>query len=252
MGDVAGDASRYGIDAGRLAARVAAMGASDSPHLEDVALAFACAERSPVAFTEFERRFGAEFAGALSRIGLTRAEIDEVGQTVRERLFVPREGAAPKILDYAGRGALAGWLRAVIVRAGIDLRRRRANEPAAGDDEPLMALTAASDDPETESLRARYAEPFRLAFIDALKALPADERNALRLNMVEGLNIEQIGNLYGVHRATVARWIAHAREGIAEGTRRLLRERLRLDAGELESLVRLCQSRIDIGVSVLE
>lgn len=242
-----------GIRAERLVARVGALGIVDSPFLADAALAFGCAEQSPAALAEFERRYGGDFAGALSRLSLSRAEIDEVAQTVRERLFVVRPGKPPKILDYAGRGALAGWLRAVIVRAGIDLRRSRAKDPdRPGDGDPLLDLTAAAtNDPELESLRARYQQPFRDAFRDAVLQLPQDERNALRLNLAEGMNIEQIGALYGVHRATVARWIARARESIADTTRKLLAERLRMPAPEIESLVRLCQSRLDVGFSVL-
>lgn len=241
-----------GITVDSLVARIVAIDVADSPHLADVALAFACAEQSPTALAAFERRYGGDYAGALSRLSLSRSEIDEVAQTVRERLFVARPGLAPKILNYAGRGALVAWLRAVIVRAGIDLRRTRAREPdRPGDAEPLMDLTAATDDPELESLRARYQQPFREAFRDALLALPQDERNALRLNVAEGLNIEQIGVIYGVHRATVARWIARAREGIAAQTRQLLAARLGMPAPEIESLVRLCQSRLDVGFSAL-
>jgi len=242
-----------GITAERLVARVVALGVVDSPFLADVALAFACAEQSPGALAEFERRYGGDFAGALSRLSLNRTEIDEVAQAVRERLFVVRPGGAPKILDYAGRGALAGWLRAVIVRSGIDLRRSRARDPdRPGDADPLLELTAAAtNDPELESLRARYQQPFREAFRDAVLQLPQDERNALRLNIAEGMNIEQIGALYGVHRATVARWIARARQSIADTTRKLLAERLRMPAPEIDSLVRLCQSRLDVGFSVL-
>ena len=236
------------MDAERLAARIAALGLEGSPHLDDAALAFACAEQSPRALAEFERRFGREFAGALSRLSLDRAAIDEVAQTVRERLFVRR-----RILDYAGRGTLAGWLRAVVVRAGIDLRRARAQDPARAGaaEEPLLEVTASTDDPELEDLRRRFREPFRDAFRDALAALGVDERNVLRLNVVEGLNIEQIGVVYGVHRATIARWIASARETVGATTRRLLAERLGLAPRDVESLVRLCQSRLEIGLSVL-
>jgi RNA polymerase sigma-70 factor (ECF subfamily) len=246
------DPAALGVSPERLVERLAAIEVPDA-YLADVALAFACGEQSPAALAEFERRHGGDFAGALSRLSLNRSEIDEVAQTVRERLFVAHPGKPPKILDYAGRGSLPGWLRAVIVRAGIDLRRSRAKDPdRPGDVEPLLDLTAAAtDDPELEILRARYRQPFRDAFRDALLALPQDERNALRLNIAEGMNIEQIGQLYGVHRATVARWIAHAREGIAENTRRLLAERLGIPAIEIESLVRLCQSRLDVGFSVL-
>lgn len=228
---------------------------NDPPaHAADLALVRACAAGDQAAFVEVERRFRAELAGALSRIGLTRPEIDEVGQTVRERLFVGKPDAPPRILEYSGKGALASWFRAVIVRAGIDLRRvrNRIAEAPSNDDEPLLTIAGATDDPEIENLRARYAEPFKRALADAVRALPTDERNTLRLNVVDGLNIEQIGRIYGVHRATIARWIAHARETIASETRRLLLERLKLQPAELDSLVRLCRSRIDIGPSILE
>lgn len=247
------DLARLGVPADRLLARLVALDVLDAPHAPDAALAFACAEQSATALSEFERLYGREFPGALSRLSLNRAEIDEVAQIVRERLFVVRPGAPPKILDYAGRGALAAWLRAVIVRAGIDLRRSRNKDPdRPGDVDPLLDLAgAATADLELESLRARYQQPFREAFRDALLALPQDERNALRLNVAEGLNIAQIGQIYGVHRATVARWIASARDAIAANTRRLLAERLKLPAPDIESLVRLCQSRLDVGFSAL-
>src|SRR5262249_6372653 len=116
------DVARFGGDARRFAQRIAALDALESPHLEEVCLAFACGEQNAVALSEFERRYGSEFAGALSRLRLRESEIDEVAQTVRERLFVVAPGSSPRILDYAGRGSFVGWLRAVIVRAGIDLR----------------------------------------------------------------------------------------------------------------------------------
>jgi len=227
---------------------------SHASHDGDLALVAAFGAGDGAALTELDRRFRGELAGALSRVGLTRSEIDEVGQIVRERLFVAAPGRPPRVLDYGGRGTLVAWFRAVIVRAGIDLRRSRAAAPDAPghDDEPLLALGAASDDPEIESLRSRYGDAFRLALADAVRALPADERNALRLHVAEGLSGEQIAALYGVHRATAARWIVRAREGIADQTRQLLQARLGLPASELESLVRLCQSRLDIGVSILE
>lgn len=50
--------------------------------------------------------------------------------------------------------------------------------------------------------------------------------------------------MYRVHRATVARWIAAARQGVLDRTRRRLMHDLRLAAGEVYSLIRLVQSRI--------
>lgn len=243
----------WGLPDAAVVARIETLDAAESPYLEDVVLAFACAEQCPRALQHFERRYGDEFAGALSRLALDRFEIDEVAQIVREKLFVHHPEVPPKILDYAGRGSFAGWLRAVILRVGIDRKRSQIKQREQPEDvEPLVDLAVATEDLELESLRAKYNDSFRDAVRDALRALSVDERNTLRLNVVEGLNIEQIGTLYGVHRATVARWIARAKEAIATNTRRLLSERLDLPGSDVDSLVRLFQSHLDVGSSVFD
>src|SRR5207244_2837986 len=100
-------------------------------------------------------------------------------------------------------------------------QRREGLEPKVADDgEPLLAVAATSDDPELDHIRARYAAPFKDAFQGALRGLSTQDRNILRLHLVDGLNIEQIGGIYNVHRATVARWIAASRQALVEETRR--------------------------------
>lgn len=213
----------------------------------DAALALACARGYEAALSEFDRRYGGEFAGALSRLRLDHASIDEVAQSVREKLFVASVDRPPRILEYGGKGALVSWLRAVIVRTAIDFRRHEALEPKPTDDgEPLLDVAQPSDDPELENIRARYAEPFRQALRDAIASLDPDERNALRLHVAESLTLDEIGRIYGVHRATIARWIQSAREHLLKRTRSLLQERLQLQPREFESLVRLCQSRLEL------
>jgi RNA polymerase sigma-70 factor (ECF subfamily) len=216
----------------------------------DAALALACARGNATALQSFERRYAGEFAGALSRLRLDRASIDEISQRVREKLFVGAPDRPPRILDYSGRGALVGWLRAVIVRAALDWRRHEALEPRVTDDgEPLLNVTGPVADPELENIRARYAAEFRSALKDAIRALSQDERNALRLHVAEGLSLDEVGKIYGVHRATIARWIQSARERLLRETRRLLAERLRLAPNEFESLLRLCRSRLDFSLT---
>jgi RNA polymerase sigma-70 factor, ECF subfamily len=70
----------------------------------------------------------------------------------------------------------------------------------------------------------------------------------LRYNVLEGLNIEEIGKIYGVHRATVARWITAARESILGRTRDELERRFGITAVEIDSIVRLVQSRLDVSM----
>jgi RNA polymerase sigma-70 factor (ECF subfamily) len=216
----------------------------------DAALALGCARGHGGALTEFDRRYGREFAGALSRLRLDHARIDDITQLVREKLFVAGADRPARILEYGGKGPLVSWLRAVIVRSAIDFRRHEGLEPQPTDDgEPLVDAAQPSDDPELENIRARYAVPFREALRDAVRALDADERNALRLHVAEDLSLDDIARIYGVHRATVARWIQSARDTLLKRTKRLLEERLRLSPHEFESLVRLCQSRLELSFS---
>ena len=54
--------------------------------------------------------------------------------------------------------------------------------------------------------------------------------------------------MYRVHRMTVSRWLADWRGEIHRATQRLLRERLKVGAEELESLLRFVQTRLDLSI----
>lgn len=70
----------------------------------------------------------------------------------------------------------------------------------------------------------------------------------LRLSLLEGLGIDAIARIYDLHRATVARRIARARESVAEGARRRLGEDARLAPSELASVTRACRSALDLSL----
>jgi RNA polymerase sigma factor (sigma-70 family) len=124
-----------------------------------------------------------------------------------------------------------------LARAMTDVALAAHSTPELGDRPAKLAL-----------MRHRYAGPFRAAFEDALRGLAPEDRAVFRMYLVDGLNIEQIGRVQRVHRATVARWIQRAREELFEESRRLLRERLRVNTAEFQSLVRLCRSHLDVSI----
>jgi RNA polymerase sigma-70 factor (ECF subfamily) len=248
---IVGEASR--VDEAAFLAHLAELLPADGTAAEvlrivrgdDLALALSCGRGDAEAIAEFERRYAREVPGALSRIEANAQLVDEVAQLVREKLFV---GPPPKILSYSGRGPLVAWLRAVAVHTAVSIQRSTARAPRTAGDDALADLASSSSDPEIAHLRERFAEPFRTAFLDALAELVPQQRTVLRLNVIDGLNIEQIGEVYGVHRATVARWIASSRERLMTRTRELLCERLGLDASEVASIERLCLSQLDISL----
>jgi RNA polymerase sigma-70 factor (ECF subfamily) len=133
------------------------------------------------------------------------------------------------------------------VREAIDLLRKLKREQPL-DDSALVELTSPDEDQELHYLKRLYREEFKAAFQQALAALSARERTILRYNLLDNLNIDQIGAIYNVHRATVARWIAKARETLLSETREILMQKLRVNEGEFESIMRLIQSHFDVSI----
>ncbi|MHB8876869.1 MAG: sigma-70 family RNA polymerase sigma factor [Myxococcaceae bacterium] len=233
-----------------LAARVGPDGAGSlgSLHAADLYLACACARLDPRALAGFDEQVLPAVARALRRWDPSFALVDEVEQILRQRLLVAQGGAAPKIATYSGRGPLTKWLRASAIRTAISLRRGGKKEVAL-EDEAIADWSTPVSDPELDFIKGRYRAEFGDAFRASLAGLTSQERNVLRLHLLDGLNIEQIGNLYGAHRATVARWIARSRETLLEQTKRHLGEKLSLGRAELESLMGLLRSQLDVSIN---
>lgn len=170
---------------------------------------------------------------------------DETRQRLHAMLVVDHAGRGPLLAQYGGRGALRRWIRVVAVReAGKTRLADTAATPV--DDDALFDALAPASDPALSAVKRDAAVAFRAAFLDAVAALEPRERTALRLHLLDGLTIDDIAPMFDVHRATVARWIAAARQAVLDRTRRGLMRDLRIDAADADSLIRLVQSRIEL------
>ena len=218
--------------------------------LADLYLACACASGDPAALAEFEQHHLREVAIAAAKLRAAPGVLDEARQVVRDLLFVGKPGGAPAIATYAGRGDLRGWVRVIAMREVMRLCDRDRREVATGDEELLDALSPASD-PELEQLKIQYRAEFASAFRDAVLGLTPRERTLLRHQLIDGLGVEAIGKLYKVHHSTAARWLVKAREAVLEGTRARLAAQLRLTQAEVDSVLRLIRSRIDVSIEKL-
>jgi RNA polymerase sigma-70 factor, ECF subfamily len=241
------------VDRDRFAHEIAARldeGASiDSLHASDLYLAVACASGDAAALAAFEASFGPEMSRALGKLSLRGADAAELLQRLRHKLFVGAEGVSGRIATYSARGPLRAWLRALVVHEAMSEHRRRGRHEHETDS--ALGDMAADDDPELAQIKARYAAPFREAFGEALASLSARDRNVLRLVYGEGVTVEQVALMIGVHRVSVSRWLQQTRRELLEGTRDRLRDRLRLNESELASLTRLCLSQIDVSLDRL-
>ncbi|HLL85366.1 MAG TPA: sigma-70 family RNA polymerase sigma factor [Longimicrobium sp.] len=216
-------------------------------HAADLHLAHACAKGHPEALAELDRRLVATVGQAVARLRAPRSFVDEVQQLLRQKLLVGGAGGAPKILDYLGRGSLAHWLRAAALRVALNLlesQKGGANASESG----LARLPAVEPDPELALVKRRYAPEFKAALEEALRGLTPRERNFLRLYFVQGLTVEQIGRMEGTHKSTVSRWLSRARDALFDEVRKRLKERLKLSASELDSLLGVLQSQLDVSL----
>jgi RNA polymerase sigma-70 factor (ECF subfamily) len=226
------------------AARHLRDGPFDDVRATDLYLAIACAVGIDPAILVFDRHFLSRLEPALIRRGHAPTAAAEVVQAVRVRFLVGDTGVAPKIAEYNGRGSLAAWLHVTSFRLAISADRRRRKETSVDE----LALVLGSAGPELELLRLQFRRELESAFRTTFEAIGPQQRNLLRYQVIDRLGIDRIAALYGVHRATAARWIAHARDALFGGVRRAMQDRLHLSVAELESLFRQVRSELEISL----
>lgn len=215
--------------------------------LSDCYLACALGSGDRAALALFEAQLVPRLARVLAARGANDDTISEALQRMRQRLFV---GTTPKITQYSGKGALQAWLRVVTVRELLQLQRAAPREKGVEDDR-LFDRASAGDDPELEHLKTKYRAEFREAFAAALADLEANERNILRYHYLDGLTMDRIGALSGVHQTTVTRRLAKARQSLLDGTVSKMRRTLAVDAEQMQSIVRMIQSQLDVSLGGL-
>ncbi|ADO75168.1 DNA-binding regulatory protein [Stigmatella aurantiaca DW4/3-1] len=212
---------------------------------DDLLLAFACTQNEPLALATLERQVFSQVETWLP--GEDTAVVAEVRQRLRQRLPLTGNKLPPKIATFSGRGTLARWARASATRLLIDLKQE---SPAHI---PLEEVSPEADalmgrDPALSFIRSRYQADFHQAFQEALGTLTPRERSLLRLHHVDNLSVDSVGTMYQMSRSTAARWIVQAREHLIERTREALAARLKLEPPELESLLGLLRSHLEVSL----
>lgn len=224
-----------------------------SLHAGDFALASLAAAGHDEALERVYTQHAETAARAVRSARVQSALAEDVLAKVWERVLVgTREGAAPSIASYSGRGALGAWLHVSVVRDAHHAARAAARFTDDPEDEDADARLGSAAGGELEYMKGLYAEAFGRAFRAALASLDPRHRSVLRSTYVEGLSADKLAQLYGVHRVTVARWLGDARLALAGEARRLLAASLALPTEESESILRLIRSRLDVSLRALD
>lgn len=224
-------------------------------HLSDMLVAHAAVRGNAKAVATVEAALHA-LPPLLGRFRLSEAELRDLLQELRLRLLVgtPAETeqggiAEPRLLEYRGTGPLGAWLRAAAVRLVLSnfraTTRRREDELVTDD------VLGTTDDAELTLAKQTYRAPLEEAFRTALRELASRDRTVLRMYLLDGRNIEEIGAVFRVHRATIARWISDARASLGKRTQAILTANFDTNTEEFRSITRLCYSQMDVSLHTL-
>lgn len=211
----------------------------------DVYLACACAEGLEGAIECFDKVHLDGLQRAVAKVAPSHK--DDVVQALRERLLLPRADKPPMIADFAGRGSMKSWLRLAATHAGLKAASAAKKEMPT-DDELIQRIPERENDPELDYVKRAYRPHFNQAFREAIKALPARQRRLLAQHFIDGVEVNRIAALHGVHRTTASRWLSEARAGLLEGLRKNLSVALKIAPAECDSLLRMVNSQLDVSI----
>jgi len=240
------------LDEGAFVAHLARCGASvaDDPsalHVQDLYLAAACLAGNEVAVARLRELGRSVIVSYLRRISNVGTILEDVEQRLWEAVLVGTpEG--PKLAKYSGRGPLGSWIGVSAQRIALMVLRRERAEARARH-EVAAQETAAQNDPEMETIKLRYRNQFQMAVGAAVTVLNDREKTIYRMHLVDGVTLEGIGKIYGVHHSTVLRWLSTARKRVVDEAKRQLRNELAMSSNEFESIARLLMSAVDLDIS---
>lgn len=205
-------------------------------HVEDLALACACAAGNDEAWEHFirtERPALYRAADAIDRSGRAReladalyADLYGVAQPGRER---------PSLFRYFhGRSSLATWLRAVLAQRHVDRMRAERRIEALPEEDAVAAAAAPPSDPD----RARAVAMVTHALGASLEKLPARDRLRVDCYYARDLTLAAIGRMLGEHEATVSRHLTRTRKTLREGIEQHLRNAHRLSDRDIDDCIK--------------
>jgi RNA polymerase sigma factor (sigma-70 family) len=201
-------------------------------HLEDLALATACAEGCELAWEHFittYRSYLRAAAAAMLRSKSGSAEASELADSLFSELYgldKQKDTGRSLFRYFHGRSSLKTWLRAVLAQRHIDSLRagRRFEELVEdhaydGSKRTLCGPPVQLSDPH----RQRYTELFARAFEASLEGLEPQGKERLRLYYAEEKTLAEIGRLLGEHESSVSRHLDRVRRDLRNAVEEFLR-----------------------------
>jgi RNA polymerase sigma-70 factor (ECF subfamily) len=202
-------------------------------HLNDLALACACAEGSQPAWEDFVADYRPYLRTASAAI-LRCPASDPAAIELADSLFTDLYGLSDRNRStsslfryFHGRSSLKTWLRAVLAQRHIDQIRSRKRFESL-DDHPPDGKSRRVPEPATVELpadprREQYQQRFRESLASALASLEPRDRTRLQLYYAEDRTLAEIGRAIGEHESSVSRNLERVRKELRSTVEGLLR-----------------------------
>lgn len=209
---------------------------ADATHGDEVVLAACALTGAPAALSTLDAEYLRPLADEL-RARFPGDVVDDALQSLRAKLLV---GDAPRLRTWRGHDALERWLRLCALRETLSAARAPGSLPS---------VTPGAAGPA--DLDARHRDALERALAGAVAALTPTERGILKLHLFENVSVDSIARLHGVSRATMTRWLAAARQALADAVREEGRAALAVGDATLDSLARPLLSQLDVSLEAL-
>jgi RNA polymerase sigma factor (sigma-70 family) len=208
-----------------------------SLHLNDLALACACAAGRETAWDHFVREHRPVLYRAADALDPTGG-----AREIADSLYADLYGMAGAAADrrslfryFHGRSSLATWLRAVLSQRHVDLIRARRRTEALPEGDDAIAVAPAEPDPDRASLTRLIETTLRTA----VDRLASKDRLRLRSYYAAEMTLAQIGRLTGEHEATVSRHLARTRRDLRRAIEQDLRDQAHLNEAQIARALEL-------------
>lgn len=182
-------------------------------HLEELALARACAMGSEAAWELFLIRFREKLYLAAFSLVKGEANARELADSLYAELYGTRATDGKRVSKlnfYTGRGSLAGWLRTVLAQEYVNRFRREQRNVS------LEEQTEAGVQFEAETPDPTLVADGRLSAVtdQALSSLPAEHKFILSAYYLDNRTLAEIARILGVHESTISRKLEKLTAGI--------------------------------------
>ncbi|HSO74596.1 MAG TPA: sigma-70 family RNA polymerase sigma factor [Blastocatellia bacterium] len=230
---------------------------SASLNCQDLCLAVACAKGDDSAWEDFYREYRSYMINIARTMTQDAGAAEQLADSTFAELYGLRESGGARVSKfsfYSGRGSLRGWLRAVVFQLSADQHRQTNRLVQTEEPEDMDRLVRAGPEPvradpsELEFVRERYSGAVSAALRRAIADLDSRERLLLAYYYYDDMTLREIGQVFGVHEATISRWLTK----VQKRTRKFVEKGLVRDHGfnrrEVSEAIEQAAERMDMNV----